>query len=339
MAKLENICEAYQAAGLYTHVYVSCGFLSDDKNLFEFSSGDPKQTIYDLSSLTKALVTTPLVLWRCATQGLDPRQARISELFGAIPLSEIGAGAHDIAVANYLRHETGLPFWRNFYVECLGHRQTLAEVLLRSTSKQKSKEVYSDVGFLVLGELIQRTGFRGLIDDWYDWTERFALTSAKEMGPGYFFDPSCVIPTGYCPVRERQLCGEVHDENCWALGGFTGHAGLFASGESVSRYLRDLWQVGPGRLIYEENFREIASNGESLMGWRKGRDASSSPFADGRGCGHLGFTGTAFWVDPLTQSYAVVLTNRVISGRVSSQIKSFRAEVFGSLWEMLQGRL
>jgi CubicO group peptidase (beta-lactamase class C family) len=72
------------------------------------------------------------------------------------------------------------------------------------------------------------------------------------------------------------------------------------------------------------------------MGWRKGRDASAKTFAQGRGCGHLGFTGTAFWVDPLTRGFGIILTNRVISGRISTAIKDMRAQAFSGLWDILQ---
>ncbi len=337
MAKIEDICQAYKAAGLYTHVYVSCGFLYEDRNLFEFSILPEDRSVFDLASLTKALVTTPLVLWRCLKAAKDPRALKISELFGDISLDEVGAGSHNLSVADYLRHETGLPAWRNLYTECQHQRQSLRDVLMRSTSKSGSADLYSDVGFITLGQLLERSSNQNILDEWKFLCELFEIPSAKKFGSGPSFDLHNAISTGYCPVRQRELLGEVHDENCWALGGMAGHAGLFGGGAAVSSYLRQLWQSSVGRVVFEKNFCEAATPGDSLLGWRKGKDASANAFAEGRGCGHMGFTGTAFWVDPLTRSYCVVLTNRVISGRVSPAMKAFRSQVLSSLWYKIKG--
>ena len=340
MAKIENLCAEFKDSGLYTHVYVACGFLNGRENYFEHSLSDDGRDVYDLSSLTKAFVTTPLALWRCASVGRTARDVKLSRLFGDLALTEVGASRHDYSVADYLRHETGLPAWRNFYVDCLGRRQTLREALKACPEKhdltEPAKDVYSDIGFLTLGNLLEASAGTKLLEEWRKLGERFAIGATSRLGAGFEFDRQRVISTGYCPVRQRTLIGEVHDENCWALDGFTGHAGLFGSGRDVTGYLRDLWQSKEGREIFTMNFREIGSGGDSLMGWRKGNDESARGFADGRGCGHLGFTGTAFWTDALTGSYAVVLTNRVISARISPAIKTFRARAFTDLWAMIQ---
>lgn len=336
MANLQDICRSYKAAGLYTHVYAACGFLNADRNTDEFALGPDLRDVFDLASLTKALVTTPAILWRCHQSGLNPRDVSIAELFGSIVVQKVGALHHNLTAASYLRHETGLPAWRNLYVECEHKRQLVQDVLKRSHSRAHSKDLYSDVGFITLGELIKESSGRSLLAEWKDRCEHFGMTSARNLGHGLEFDQTKVISTGYCPVRRRELVGEVHDENCWALGGFAGHAGLFGSGAAVTAYLRELWQTPHGRAVIEENFNERSSPGDSLMGWRKGLDQSSAGFADGRGCGHLGFTGTAFWVDWRTRSYAVLLTNRVISGRISPIIKQFRADAFTALWAKIK---
>lgn len=339
MAKLENLCRSYRDSGLYTDVYVACGFLDDDKNYYDFGlfSGDAR--VFDLASLTKALVTTPLVLWRCYERGMSPAVATLKNIFGQVSLDQVGATAHDMTLAAYLRHETGLPAWRNFYTFCRESsgesRQTLRDALRRSRITRDAKDVYSDVGFLTLGALLASSANESLVNEWRQQTVKYGIDSS-DLGAGEEFSQKNVISTGFCPVRQRRLVGEVHDENCWALGGFCGHAGLFGSGPGVTDYLRAMWQSRVGKLVFHENFKEQISPGDSLMGWRKGNDTSSKTFADGRGCGHMGFTGTAFWVDPVSRSYAVVLTNRIISGRVSSEIKTFRAEAFRELWELIR---
>jgi serine-type D-Ala-D-Ala carboxypeptidase len=345
LASLEELCASYQASGLYTHVYAACGFLDQPQNTAECSLGPQtnvaaNQDVYDLSSLTKALVTTPLVLWKCLQSGARPREALISQVFGDIAVDDVGARKFDLLVAEYLRHETGLAAWRNFYTTCDSSTQNLKDVLRRNEPRKATsgqvKDVYSDLGFLVLGQLLEKSAGASLLTIWRDYGRHFGLSACEELGAGFEFARERVVPTAFCPVRNRTLCGEVHDENSWALGGFTGHSGLFGAGKDVALFLRQMWQCPAGRFVLMENFKESSSAGDSLMGWRKGQDPSSQPFADGRGCGHLGFTGTAFWVDPLTKSYAVVLTNRVVSGRITPEIKTFRAEAFKRLWGILQ---
>ncbi len=342
MSNLKELCASYQASGLYTHVYAACGFLDDSQNVAECSL-EPIEPMYaqrdlfDLSSLTKALVTTPLVLWKCMESGKDPKTATILDVFGDLTVDEVGGRKFNRTVASYLRHETGLPAWRNFYTTSDSKSQNLREVLDRAVPKTGAhSETYSDIGFVVLGALLEINAGMSLLDLWRRECHRFQITASDLLGRGEEFACGRAIPTAYCPVRGRNLCGEVHDENAWALGGFTGHTGLFGAGKDVTLFLRQLWQSAAGRKVMLANFAEAGSLGDSLMGWRKGKDTSSQPFAMGRGCGHLGFTGTAFWVDPLTKSYSVVLTNRVISGRMTPEIKTFRAQAFKNLWDIIE---
>ena len=336
MDKLKALCASYQASGLYTHVYVACGFLDAAENSFEFSLLPDGRDVFDLSSLTKALVTTPLVLWRVDEKGGDVKKTLVSQVFGSRVVAEAGAREHDHTVAAFLRHETGLPAWRNYYVFCGSDRQKPEDVLARVVTSGSAADLYSDVGFITLGQFLEKNSGKSILMQWREQLAIKGIHVSDGLGGSQELAKKRMISSGYCPVRKRELLGEVHDENCWALGGYTGHAGLFGSGVGVSSFLRSLWQAKEGQPVFDLNFSESQSSGESLMGWRKGRDESAKTFASGRGCGHLGFTGTAFWVDPITRSYAVVLTNRIISSRISPAIKKFRAEAFSTLWELLQ---
>lgn len=342
MAKIESLLSSYCASGLYTHVYAACGFLEAKENLFEYSIGDASQTVFDLASITKAVVTTPLIISHCKERKLNLRKTTTAETFGAEACQNLGLGPSDLTVADFLRHQSGLPAWRNFYVHCDGRRQSLNQAVIRFKSQNPffssglGEELYSDVGFMVLGELLVSVYGKPLGDIWLEYVRKINFETEQEIGPTSAIKKDHAVPTAYCPVRQRQLTGEVHDENAWGMGGFAGHAGLFGSGEGLTRFLRALWRHENGRQVFSENFAEVTSPGDSLLGWRKGLDEGARTFAEGRGCGHLGFTGTAFWVDPLTKTYAVVLTNRVISGRVSTAIKRFRAEVFAELWKEIK---
>ncbi len=337
MDNVEQVIRSFHATGLYTHVYAACGFLDGKGPAFEASILPDERSIFDLASLTKAFVTTPLVLGECFRQNVAPEVAKLSDVFGDSTGGEFGEDVRNLLVANILRHETGLPAWRNLYVECEGRRQTLLSAVQRSKGiGQNKEERYSDIGFMILGEMLQRTEKKTLANLWSDFLQELGVENQGYIGSSDIILREKVIPTGYCAVRSRQLAGEVHDENAWALGGFAGHAGLFGAGPAVVEYLQALWQSPVGRRTIEANFRAASSVGESLMGWRKGRDASAKTFAQGRGCGHLGFTGTAFWVDPLTKGFGIILTNRVISGRLSTAIRDMRAQAFSGLWNILQ---
>lgn len=336
MDNVERIIRSYQAAGLYTHVYVACGFLNDNNIVFESTLSPDQRHVFDLASLTKALVTTPLVLAECFEQGLSPESATLETLFGKLATREFAPYIARLSVASVLRHESGLPAWRNFYVKCLEQRQNLSEVVERAGTKPTpSREVYSDIGFILLGRLLELKKARSLIDLWTSFLQRLDGVDDRLLSSGDRISGASAVPSGFCPVRDHILEGEVHDENAWALGGFAGHAGLFGDGRAVASYLQALWRSSVGNRVLESNFQMISSPGESLMGWRKGRDQSACTFADGRGCGHLGFTGTAFWVDPQTLGFGIMLTNRVISGRISSEIKDARSKTFAALWDIL----
>ena len=157
------------------------------------------------------------------------------------------------------------------------------------------------------------------------------IARSLEVGPASLFSEAQCISTGWCAVRERTLKGEVHDENAWALGGFAGHSGLFSSGRAFGSYLRAFCQSRLGRMVVADNIRFAAQdlNSDSALGWRTARDPGSRVFGGGAGIGHMGFTGTAFWVDPHRRTYAVILTNRVVQSRTQNlkDIKTFRTKV------------
>jgi len=141
------------------------------------------------------------------------------------------------------------------------------------------------------------------------------------------------VSTGNCPVRKIATTGIVHDENCGSLGGVTGHSGVFATGQGLNSYLRFFFRSEIGKKTIQLNSRFIATDNSSLLGLRQGNDSSANVFFDGLTMGHLGFTGTAFWLEPNSGFYAVVLTNRTIYKRLDNRIKSFRREALEILNE------
>lgn len=334
-----------------THAYAAYGRLTEAKPRFAYGYLPESRDVFDLSSLTKALVTVPLV-YRAIYKGEIALDSTIGAWLG-VQRNELPLPMQALTIRSLLRHESGLPAWRNFWVNHLGidspssladpaQRKVRVLEVFHRVSKEigtQQKSIYSDVGFLLLGltlELKRGTDIGVQFSD-------FAMTDLGLLTDGLPLDfatrlkmDARMVPTAYCALRGRLLVGEVHDENCASLGGVTAHAGLFGTGEAICRYLRELARspVGAAMLADNESARHIPPGtppNAALLGLRQGADQSSETFGDGVAMGHLGFTGTAFWICPERRDYAILLTNRVHGGRQRPGIQALRREVFRAL--------
>lgn len=313
-------------------------------------SGLPVQasTVYDLASLTKPLatVTSLLLLIQRAKVGLDdPVQQVLAELEGT-PIGQA-------TVRDLLTHRSGLPGWRPLYERLeardivLGFsdgNQLVKQHVLRMIGDEPliyargERNVYSDLGFMLLGFLVERLS--GMTLD--RWCEE-AIIRPLGADPLTFFpmaerpqsriDVSRIAPTEQDQWRNRLLRGEVHDENAAAMGGVAGHAGLFGTAESVLA-ISGAWlraYCGNESILDGELARQFATRQESTTGssWALGWDTPSVQSSSGscfseRSFGHLGYTGTSLWIDPLCELEVVVLSNRVHPSRKNEKIKVFR---------------
>ena len=300
------------------------------------------ETIFDLASTTKALATTPLSLKESWAKGYSATDT----LANIFPRAEFFGmeSARPLILADVLRHEAGLAFWRNFYVFCDGKRRDPKHVLDHEIKCRQldQKNVYSDLDMILLGFLLESSHKRPLSELFAEFLfHDLSLAKDLKLGPAWHHRPEDCVDTGFCEVRQRQLRGEVHDENAWALGGYTGHTGLFSSTEALVLYLRALTASTFGRRVIRENstWSSAHPKSDSALGFRTARDYSSEVFGEGRGIGHMGFTGTAFWLDPGTDTFAVLLTNRVAMSRVGNltAMREFRSAVFGTLFQYARG--
>jgi CubicO group peptidase (beta-lactamase class C family) len=198
-------------------------------------------------------------------------------------------------------------------------RRILQSVLLHEPG---GAAVYGDLDFIVLGEVVERASGEAL--------DAFCARRVfQPLGMGdthfnpvpYAGDPSRYAATELCPWRERVLVGEVHDGNAWAMGGVSGHAGLFATGADVLRFGHEVLAADRGRSdlfpaeIAAELFRrqELPRGSDWALGWdtpTAGHSTSGRHFS-ARSVGHTGFTGTSLWVDLERGLVVVMLTNRV----------------------------
>jgi len=309
-------------------------------------------TVYDLASLTKPLSTvTALVLL------IQAGQCQLHDRVESILPELAGTSIGSAAIRHLLTHSSGLPGWRGYYerlsptasipaTESQRHHSRAAlERLIRDEAmiyERGARSLYSDLGFMLLGLIVERRSGIPLQEFFRDRIASLAGTPQLGFVPtewaADFFEHARrrggeVAPTERDTWRGRLLCGEVHDENAAALGGVAGHAGLFGTAESVLA-VTGMWlesyhrrsSVLDAGLVKSFTCRETDVPGSS---WALGWDTPSPPSSAGRffpdvAFGHLGYTGTSVWIDPLHELEIVILSNRVHPTRKNERIKAFR---------------
>jgi CubicO group peptidase (beta-lactamase class C family) len=295
-------------------------------------------TIFDLASLTKVLATTPIVMQQIerGALGLDDPVAQHVD-------SWRGADRSSVTIRDLLSHSGGLTAWVPFFREHRGRaafERAIAALPLEYAPRTKS--VYSDLGFMLLGFIL---------DEGSHLSQRFdSLRTQMGVAEDLQFQPPDIwkrrtAPTEIDPWRGRLLAGEPHDENCFALGGVAGHAGLFGTAAAVGACARHVLQILDGRtgvFQHETVERFITRRAEvpgssRALGWDTMLPTSScgtrlSP----RAFGHTGFTGTSLWIDPDRGVYVVLLTNRVHPTRANDAVARVRPALHDAVIEDLE---
>jgi len=321
------------------------------------------EMIFDLASLTKPLATTLAILQLVREKKirLDDRVTRFFPNFGVF-------GKTHVTFRLLLAHCSGLPAWRPYYEDIIkgekgGKINFVASRAAKSyvfdqihrerpISPPGGQSLYSDLGFMLLGEVVEEiTGWTldrycserifkpiGLrATSFIDLTElrirRFR--PVKEM----------IAPTESCPWRKRVLCGEVHDDNAYAMGGVAGHAGLFSSARDIHLLLTRLRQCLhgqdpwlPSSLMQEFLTRDkTVKDSTYALGWDtpSPENSSSGSYFSPNSVGHLGFTGTSIWWDLEKDCHIVLLSNRIHPSRSSDKIKGFRPYIHDLIMKAL----
>jgi CubicO group peptidase (beta-lactamase class C family) len=298
-----------------------------------------KEFFFDLASLTKPLATTLAILC-LMKQGKISLQSKLSQL---LPNSTISPDKRDIALHHLLGHTSGLPDYRPYFKKLIKYPENervakLSEYILKEplATKPGEKAVYSDIGFMLLGQLVERISGKRL-DDFV----RESIYAPLGLGSTVFFNPLHhkrtdveFVATEKCPWRKKVLVGEVHDDNAWTVNGVAGHAGLFGDIKSVLEIciaLLDQWHGRSEHPYYtNKDLKKCFVKQREDSCWGLGFDtpskqgSSSGRFFSEKSFGHLGFTGTSFWVDPEKDLVVILLTNRVHPNRDNHKIKEFR---------------
>jgi CubicO group peptidase (beta-lactamase class C family) len=287
-----------------------------------------EDTWFDLASLTKPLVTTTLALIACRSRVLDPRT-----LVGSIITETAGTDVSNLDVDSLLTHTSALPAWMPMYCLAEGRPDLLPARLgeLRLECKPGEKVIYSCVGFVILGLMLER-----LAGERLDSLFRREITKPLGLEGQLDFNPdsdsqSLSRGTGESTTERRQVlelgfdpqwiprtgAGQADDGNARLLGGVAGNAGLFGTARGV-RELASEYLPGVGRLLSDEESeraRRLRTSGlEQGRGW--GWQLASTPGCSAgfalspRAFGHTGFTGVSVWADPTTGEVWTLLTNR-----------------------------
>jgi CubicO group peptidase (beta-lactamase class C family) len=319
-------------------------------------------TVFDLSSLTKPLATTTMLMLLAREGKLRPedRVTRFVQNFGA-------HGKFGVTVRHLLAHCSGLPAWRPFYRDIAraahgrpnhlasrGAREFVYEQIHRERLEYPTgaQSVYSDLGFLLLGELIELVAQAPLDRVCHERIFRplgLRATGFVDLGrlrrDNLAPVTDTIAPTEQCPWRQRILCGEVHDDNAWAVGGVAGHAGLFSTASDVHRLVNWLRACARGDdpTLPAEVVRRFWTRDATVPDstWALGWDTPSSTRSSAgarvspRAVGHLGFTGTSLWIDLERDAHVVLLTNRVHPDRHNERIREVRPRVHDAVWDAL----
>ncbi|MGH7664731.1 MAG: serine hydrolase [Gemmatimonadaceae bacterium] len=298
-----------------------------------------EHTIWDLASLTKVvgMTTAMMQLVERGAVELDAPVVRYLPGF-------TGAEKATVTVRDLLTHSSGLPAWRPLYKEAESADAARALVLATPLDTVPgARYVYSDLGAILLGLIVERASGEPLDD--YLAEHVFEPLEMNETG---FLPDSALLPriapTEYDPWRQRHLRGIVHDENAFALGGVSAHAGLFSSGHDLALFARMYLNggaLGSARVFTPRTmalFTQVQDPALShrALGWETptgensgGHLLSESAF------GHTGFTGTSIWIDPARDLFVVLLTNRVNPTRENGGVGLVRIAVsdavFGTL--------
>ena len=298
-------------------------------------------TVYDLASLTKVLSTNTLVM-----RALDAGRIDLDSSVATHFAEWRGADRESVTVRDLLSHSSGLTAYLPFFRDHTGrieYQQAICSLPLEYAPRSRS--IYSDLGFILLGFLIEDVhppsaafgGAPGTSDPSAGLAIQFRRLATFITPEPITFNPprqwrERTAPTEVEQWRGRLLVGEVHDENAWALGGAAGHAGLFGTASAVGAVARATLRTivgghvlaSPATMAQFITRRDIPNSSRAL-GWDTMLPTSScGTKLSASSIGHTGFTGTSLWIDWERDFYVVLLTNRVHPTRENQLIREVR---------------
>ncbi len=276
--------------------------------------------IFDLASISKTVGTTSAVmkLLESGKLRLDDHAVNyVPELRGPTAIQSMLKKS--ITIKHLLTHTAGFEPFRLFYeMDCSVEARWDSVFQSELLTKPGDKTVYSDIGLMILGKVVENiTGM--LLDDYLE-QEIFQPLAMDDTGynPPKSLMPR-IVPTEIISSQGGLIYGWVHDENTYSLGGVAGHAGLFSTVADLSRFCRMMLYGGEldGIHIFQSETIDlftssISSESSRCLGWDSPEGESSGGiYIHSRSFGHTGYTGTSMWIDPENNVYVILLTNAV----------------------------
>lgn len=306
-----------------------------------------KDTIFDLASLTKP-VATNLAIMGLLDKGIIELDQPISD---CLPVKLTDEKKH-ITVRLLLNHSAGLVDWKPFYLELEKFplekrkgilRKMILDEPLKYTPGQDFE--YSDLGFMLLEWIIEQSTGEKMdqhITEEYYKPLKLKHTFFSRGDP--LFSKDKIAATENCQWRKKVIHGEVHDENAYALGGYSGHSGLFGDAHdlfTIMDMLREHFILERSDFFKPETLKNFFKRQDIVKGstWALGWDtpspgeSSSGKYFSENSVGHLGFTGTSIWMDLDKDILVIFLCNRVHPSRDNIRIRSFRPELHDTVME------
>jgi CubicO group peptidase (beta-lactamase class C family) len=282
--------------------------------------------------LTKVLSTAPVAM-RAVERGALGLDDPVQKFIARWPHPEV-------TVRDLLAHCSGLPAYAPLFERLQGRdafERAICETPL--AYRPRTSSIYSDLGFILLGFIIEQTYPLAVQFD----ALRQQMGGIQEI---QYLPPDIwrrrTAPTRQDPWRGRLLVGEVDDNNAWALGGAAAHAGLFGTAGAVGECARHLLQVLSGRVgafredtlrMFIERRGDVATSSRALAWDTMLPTSSCGTRMSRRAFGHTGFTGTSLWIDPDAEIYVVLLTNRVHPTAENESIKQVRPALHDAVME------
>lgn len=305
-----------------------------------------RETVFDLASLTKPLATTLAVARLVDLGRLDLDRPVVNWL----PVLT-GSDKADLTARQLLCHQSGFPAHRRFYMALKSMAPEARKVAVLDLLRQEplvyppgQATCYSDLGFMLLCRIVEAASGCAL-----DRFVKSEIYVPMELDDIFFVDllgrqkPSrSYAATELCPIRNRLLIGEVHDDNAWFAGGIDGHAGLFGTAGAVFKLLRllatSLQGGGGGTFLSKEILAEVFYGGKGAclpLGFDRpsANNSSAGHYFSVHSVGHLGFTGVSFWMDLEKDVIVILFTNRVHPFRWNNRLRPFRPEIHDRIME------
>lgn len=292
-------------------------------------------TIYDLASITKVLVTG-LLTAKMVEDGAIQLNDRVSSYLREFDTDE----KRSITIAQLLAHSSRMPAWLPLYMRVDEPSQAISEIGRIPLDLEQDSVTYSDLNFIALGTLIERVmgkhldevvnelviGPLGLVDSGFNPPPRSKRrTAASEDGNG--FEKQTCFEKGFLrpdidtvdseKFRTEVIWGEVHDNNAYFMSGVAGHAGLFSTAQEVFKIALQFLPNYTSLLrpetcdLFRTNLTHDANEHRSFaFQLASTTESAAGTMMSPQSYGHLGFTGTSLWIDPVKERVFVLLTNR-----------------------------